>query len=197
MGSRSLTVIDLFCGAGGLSLGFHAAGCRIQGAVDIDEAAGKTFRDNFKNLQPDEPPSVLSGDDADLEQVNAADILAGAPPPDIVVAGPPCQGFAIIGRARLDSLSDEGFAGDPRNELYRAFVHAIAEWQPRAFVMENVPGMLSVEGRNVADEAAAELASRGYEVGYALLNAVWYGVPQYRSRLFLIGIRSDLDLRPV
>lgn len=166
MGFRPPTVIDLFSGAGGLSLGFHSAGCRIQAAVDIDEAAGETFRANFEHLQPQEPPAILAGDDADIEQVNVADILA-APPPDIVVAGPPCQGFAIIGRARLDRLSDEGFAGDPRNELYRAFVHAIAEWRPRAFVMENVPGMLSVEGRNVAAEAAVELAGRGYEVGYA------------------------------
>jgi DNA (cytosine-5)-methyltransferase 1 len=197
VGLRPPTVIDLFCGAGGLSLGFHAAGCRIQAAVDIDEAAGQTFRANFERLQPEEPPLVLSGDDADLEQIQAADILGNAVPPDIVIAGPPCQGFSMIGRARLDSLSDEGFAGDPRNELYRAFVHAIAEWQPGAFLMENVPGMLSVEGRNVAEEAAAELATKGYEVGYALLNAVWYGVPQYRSRLFLIGIRTDFGIRPI
>jgi DNA (cytosine-5)-methyltransferase 1 len=195
--ARPLTVVDLFCGGGGLSLGFHAAGCRIQAAVDIDEAAGQTFRANFENLQPEDPPAVVAGDDADLEQVRVADILGGAPLPDIVIGGPPCQGFAIIGRGKLDSLGDEGFAGDPRNELYRTFVHAVAESQPRAFVMENVPGMLSVAGRNVADEAAGELASKGYEVGYALLNAVWYGVPQYRSRLFLIGIRRDLNIRPV
>ena len=63
--------------------------------------------------------------------------------------------------------------------------------------MENVPGMLSVGGRNVADDAAADLAARGYQVGYAVLNAVWYGVPQYRERLFFIGIRDDLDVIPV
>lgn len=189
---RPPTVIDLFSGAGGLSLGFHAAGCRIQAAVDTDESAGRTFRDNFDNLQPADPPIVMPGEDFDLEQLRLTEILRDESPPDIVIGGPPCQGFAVIGRAKLDSLDDEGFAGDPRNELYRAFVHAVEEWQPRAFVMENVPGMLSVDGRNVASEAAAELASKGYEVGYALLNAVWYGVPQYRRRLFLMGVRRDL-----
>src|SRR5262249_32586156 len=98
---------------------------------------------------------------------------------------------------KLDSLSDDGFGADPRNDLYRAFVHAVGEWQPRAFVMENVPGMLSVEGRNVADEAANDLAMKGYHVGYVVLNAVWYGVPQYRNRLFLIGMRRDIGAFPM
>jgi DNA (cytosine-5)-methyltransferase 1 len=196
VGPRLPTVIDLFCGAGGLALGFHAAGCRIQAAVDIDEAAGETFRTNFAVLQPDAPPVVMASEDFDLEQMRVGDILSGGSPPDIVIGGPPCQGFSIIGRAKLDSLGDEGFVGDPRNELYRAFVHAVDEWQPRAFVMENVPGMLSVDGRNLAEEAAGELASKGYEVGYTLLNAVWYGVPQYRVRLFLVGLRRDLNTWP-
>lgn len=190
------TVVDLFCGAGGFSLGFHAAGCHIQAAADIDEDAGETFLRNFSRLQPGHEPRVIAGDEADLEQLDRG-LLIGDGPPDILIGGPPCQAFSTIGRAKLDSLSDEGFAGDPRNELYGVFVDAVAEWQPRAFVMENVPGMLSVDGRNVAEEVAAELASRGYEVGYALLNAAWYGVPQYRSRLFLIGIRKDLGAGPV
>src|SRR5215813_5982577 len=90
---RPPTVIDLFCGAGGLSLGFHAAGCRIRAAVDIDEAAGATFRTNFEVLQPDAPPFIMAGEDFDLEQMSLQDILAGASPPDIVIGGPPCQGF--------------------------------------------------------------------------------------------------------
>ena len=73
------------------------------------------------------------------------------------------------------------------------FLDAAELWRPLAVVMENVPGMLSVGGRNVADDAAADLAARGYQVGYAVLNAVWYGVPQYRERLFFIGIRDDLE----
>ena len=77
------------------------------------------------------------------------------------------------------------------------FLDAAELWRPLAVVMENVPGMLSIGGRNVADDAAADLAARGYRVGYAVLNAVWYGVPQYRERLFFIGIRDDLDVSPV
>src|SRR5262249_21604322 len=116
--------------------------------------------------------------------------------PDVLIGGPPCQGFSRVGRAKLDDLTEEGFAGDPRNELYRRFLDAAASWRPAAVVMENVPGMLSVKGRNVADEAAADLARRGYRVGYAVLNAVRFGVPQSRERLFFIGIRDDLGIAP-
>src|SRR5262249_46212805 len=116
--------------------------------------------------------------------------------PDILIGGPPCQAFSTIGRAKLDSLTDEGFAGDARNELYRAFVRAARQWRPKAVGIENVPGMLNGAGRNVADEAAADLAREGYEVGYAVLNAVWFGVPQYRDRLFFVGLRDDLGVKP-
>jgi DNA (cytosine-5)-methyltransferase 1 len=189
------TVIDLFCGAGGLSLGFHAAGCRLLAAADIDEAAAETYTQNFARLQPDAVPLVLSGDEGELEDVDLV-LLADKHRPDILIGGPPCQGFSRVGRAKLDSLTEEGFAEDPRNDLYRRFLDAAECWRPMAVVMENVPGMLSVDGRNVADEAAADLAGRGYRTGYAMLNAVWYGIPQYRERLFFIGIREDLQLQP-
>jgi DNA (cytosine-5)-methyltransferase 1 len=116
--------------------------------------------------------------------------------PEILVGGPPCQGFSRLGRAKLNSLSDDGFEGDPRNELYRRFLEAAAEWKPKVVVMENVAGMLNVKGSNVGDAAARDLARLGYDVAYAVLNAVWYGVPQYRERFFLIGIRKDLRVRP-
>jgi DNA (cytosine-5)-methyltransferase 1 len=96
----------------------------------------------------------------------------------------------------LNSLSDEGFRGDPRNVLYRRFLAAVEKWKPRAVVMENVPGMLSVSGANYANVVCREMAATGYRTGYALLNSVWYGVPQYRERLFFIGLRKDLSVRP-
>lgn len=192
---RPPTVIDLFCGAGGLSLGFHAAGCQILAAADVDEAAAGTYEDNFARLQPDAPPLVVRGDEANLEDLDLQRLVANGHP-DILVGGPPCQGFSRVGRAKLDSLTDEGFTGDPRNDLYRRFLDAAELWRPAAVVMENVPGMLSVDGKNVADEAAADLAGRRYRVGYAVLNAVWYGVPQFRERLFFIGIRDDLLVGP-
>lgn len=190
--SSPLTVVDLFCGAGGFSLGFHRAGFRIAAAIDRDELAGETFRRNFTQLQPEHPPLVFSGEDGDLAGFAFDDIA----PPDVVIGGPPCQAYSRIGRGKLASLSDRSFAQDPRNELYRAFVTAIATWRPLAVVMENVPGMLSVEGHNVAEQVAADLAGCGYTVRYAMLNAAWYGVPQHRERLFFLGYREDLGIAP-
>ena len=191
--ARRLGVVDLFCGAGGFSLGFQAAGCEILGAVDIDETAARTYAENFRSLQPEAPPVVLSGDEGNVEDQLDLERLALRRRPDILIGGPPCQGFSRLGRAKLNSLTEDGHTADPRNELYVRFLDAAALWKPLAVVMENVPGMLSIGGRNVADDAAADLAERGYKVGYAALNAVWYGVPQYRERLFFIGIRTDLE----
>lgn len=187
-------VVDLFCGAGGLALGFRAAGCIIDAAVDADEISGETLRRNLSLLQPEVHPRVLAGEEFDLTDLDLARITVT--PPDILIGGPPCQGFSRLGRGKLDSLSDEGFEGDPRNELYRHFLDAVRFWRPRAVVMENVPGMLSVRGVNYAVIVEGELADEGYRVGYAQLNSVWYGVPQFRERLFFIGIREDLGIRP-
>jgi len=190
--------VDLFCGAGGLALGFNTAGCRIIGGVDRDEVAARSFLENLRVLQRPRPPLVISGvAEADLSRPEAREAIAAQfSRVDIVLGGPPCQAFSKIGRGKLNSLFKDGFAADPRNILYKAFVELVQCWQPKAFVMENVPGMLSVLGKNIAEVVAAELAGLGYRVGYALLNAAWYGVPQLRERLFFIGIRKDLRLNP-
>jgi DNA (cytosine-5)-methyltransferase 1 len=188
--------VDLFCGAGGFSLGFQAAGCEIVGAVDMDETAARTYAENLGRLQPGALPVVLSGDEGNVEDQLDLERLASRGRPDILIGGPPCQGFSRVGRAKLDSLTEQGHSADPRNDLYLRFLDAADLWKPLAVVMENVPGMLSIGGRNVADEAAADLADRGYRVGYAVLNAVWYGVPQYRERLFFVGLHSDLRRDP-
>lgn len=189
-------IVDLFSGAGGLSLGFHAAGCRVLAGIDSDETASATFLANFSRLQPDSPPLVPQQGEGDLLELDLDEIaLPGEV--DIVVGGPPCQGFSRIGRAKLASLRDEpGYEDDPRNELYKGFLAAVGHWRPRAFVMENVPGMLSIGGQNVADEAGGDLADLGYSVGYSVLNSAWYGVPQYRERLFFVGVRNDLGVAP-
>src|SRR5262245_10205302 len=100
-------VVDLFCGAGGLSLGFHAAGCEILAAVDSDPVAGDTFRANFSRLQPDEPPAVLAGPECDLATLTPGGIPCRRRP-DILVGGPPCQAFSRLGRGKLNSLSAAG-----------------------------------------------------------------------------------------
>jgi DNA (cytosine-5)-methyltransferase 1 len=191
-------VVDLFCGAGGFSLGFRAAGCRILAAADADAQAAHSFRRNFDLLQPDYPPRVLGGEeDGDLDRSDLdLNALVASGRPDIVIGGPPCQAFSRLGRAKLNSLSLEGFRGDPRNALYRRFLAAVGQWEPQAVVMENVPGMLSAGGENIANAVCGEMAAIGYRTGYALLNSVWYGVPQLRERLFFIGIREDLEVQP-
>lgn len=196
MSRRSATVVDLFSGAGGFSLGFRAAGARILAAVDASEPAGRTFLHNFAHLQRRQPPRVFLGDEGNLEDLDLERVAPQAAGPDILVGGPPCQGFSRIGRAKLASLAEDPDADDPRNELYSRFVEAARFWRPRAIVMENVPGMLSVRGTNVAELVAGDLASCGYRMGYALLNAAWYGVPQFRERLFFIGVRDDLGVIP-
>ncbi|AMV40492.1 Modification methylase BspRI [Planctomyces sp. SH-PL62] len=183
-----------------MSLGFQAAGCRILAGIDEDDSANATFLENFTRLQPEAPPVVPSPGEGDLHSYDL-DGIPGVENVDIVIGGPPCQGFSRIGRAKLDSLRDEGqreegFEEDPRNELYKIFLSAVRRWKPKAFVMENVPGMLSIGGQNVAEEIGADLAESGYRVGYAVLNAVWYGVPQFRERLFFTGVREDLAARP-
>src|SRR5436309_749339 len=138
-GRPAARVVDLFAGAGGLSLGFQAAGCEIAVAIDIDAVAGESFRRNLAHLQAACSPLVLAGEEYSLEDVGFLRRLDIAPP-DILIGGPPCQGFSRLGRGKLDSLSEEGFEGDPRNELYRGFLTMLAHWRPRAVVMENVPG---------------------------------------------------------
>lgn len=196
MSRRRATVVDLFSGAGGLSLGFQAAGAQILAAVDTNEDAGRSFRDCFARLQPRRPPRAFFGGAGDIERLDLERVASADGGPEILVGGPPCQGFSRLGRAKLASLSDDQDTDDPRNQLYRRFVDAARLWTPRAVVMENVPGMLSLQGTNIADAVASDLAACGYRVGYALLNAVWYGVPQFRERLFFIGIREDLRLLP-
>lgn len=198
------TFIDLFCGAGGFSLGFRAAGAHALAAVDIDEVAARTYRRNFAKLQPRMPPRVLSGDLGNLEEIDLESINEERTP-DILIGGPPCQGFSRIGRGKLASLSGSHAAQDPRNTLYLAFMEAAERWRPRAIVIENVPGMLSVdassstrpeEDLSFAEKAASDLVARGYRAGFAVLNAALYGVPQFRERIFFVGVRRDLDVRP-
>ncbi len=195
-GPRLPTVVDLFAGAGGFSLGFKTAGCRVIAAVERDETAAATYLRNFSRLQPDAVPLVLTGDAGNIEDLEADRIDLSGQDLDILIGGPPCQGFSFVGRAKLESLSDTTFAADPRNDLVTRFLELVTSWRPRAVVMENVTGILSVEGRNIGELAARALEDKGYRAGFALLNAAWYGVPQYRERYFLIGIREDLGIAP-
>lgn len=189
-------ILDLFAGAGGMALGFEAAGGRCVGAVEIDAAAASTFRTNFAH----ENPRIFGGPvDGDVNQLAVEDLLAALPDqPDVVVGGPPCQGFSRIGRAKQMSLLDDeqkirtGMRNPERNLLYKYFLAVVAASRPAAFVMENVPGMRALQGVDLTARIRGEAQSLGYNVRCFLLNAAWFGVPQNRWRIFFVGFRRDL-----
>jgi DNA (cytosine-5)-methyltransferase 1 len=192
------TVLDLFAGAGGMALGFHAAGAKCIGAVEYDQAAAKTFE---RNLGGAGDLKMFGGPvNGDVNQIPVEDLCAGlSSSPTVIVGGPPCQGFSRIGRAKQASLLGEkeritrGGVTDPgRNLLYQYFLGAVRHAMPMAFVMENVPGMREHLGNDFSKRISREAQYIGYNVRYFLLDAAQYGVPQHRWRLFFVGLRSDL-----
>ena len=199
---NALRVLDVFAGAGGISMGFIAAGYRIVGAVEVDAWAAGTFEKNIPYFQGVGCKVYGGAENGDMTTISPEAVHEKIGDIDVLVGGPPCKAFSQIGRGKLNSLSDEGYAGDPRNKLYRNFLHFLEVFKPKAFIMENVPGMLSVQGRNVADVAAEVLSASTengkpeYDVRYAMLDSSWYGVPQYRQRIIFMGIRKDLGIAP-
>ncbi len=187
-------VLDLFAGCGGLSLGFHAAGCRIAAAVEFDPDAARSHGTNF---HPGDERFSLARDimvtrpDVLTRELGLGDPAAAF---DIIVGGPPCQAFARVGRSKLREVADhpEAFRHDPRARLYIEYLQYVDACAPLAIVIENVPDMLNHGGHNIAGEICDVLARRGYVCGYTLLNAAFYGVPQMRERMFLVAIRKEL-----
>ena len=174
--SRKYNVIDLFCGAGGLSYGFEMAGFSVLLGIDNDEAALKTFELNHKNSK-----SICG----DITQVTCEDIKKniGYAEIDVVVGGPPCQGFSVSGKRLLD---------DPRNILYKSFVGIVRELKPKVFVMENVPGLVRLFDGKIKENIESDFSALGYNVRMQLLSAEQYGVPQQRKRIFFVGLNKDI-----
>ena len=174
--------IDLFAGAGGLSLGFEQAGFDLAAAVEIDPVHCAVHKYNFpKTAVLPHPIETLSGD----EIAEAAGL--GERRVDCVFGGAPCQGFSLIGHRVLD---------DPRNRLVRGFVRIVAELDARTFVFENVKGLTVGRHRAFLDELVEEFAEAGYavRVPWRVLNAGNFGVPQHRERLILLGARKGEPL---
>lgn len=172
---KPLTVVDLFAGAGGFGLGFHLAGYEVVCSLEMDKWACDTLRENNHHL-------VLQQDIRHFQ--TEAEIRAICPfQPDIVIGGPPCQGFSIAGPAQKDPK-------DPRNSLFTDFARWVACLQPSVFVMENVKGLLSrtnAAGERVIDIIWQTFEQIGYEVELWVLNAADFGVPQTRERIFIVG----------
>ena len=186
-------VLDLFAGCGGLSLGFQAAGCEIVAAVENDPDAARSHGMNFHDGTEEHcqardictPPEEMA-EDLELGPVEEAF--------DVIVGGPPCQAFARVGRPKLREIDDHprAFLHDPRARLYLEWLHYVDACKPLAVLMENVPDVLSHGGQNIAEDTCDVLEDKGYVCGYTLLNAAYYGVPQMRERMFLIGYRREV-----
>ena len=174
--------IDLFAGAGGLSLGFEQAGFDVSAAVEINPVHSAVHKFNFPAtaIMPISVEGLTGADIRRAAGVSGRDI-------DCVFGGAPCQGFSLIGKRVLD---------DPRNNLVRDFVRIVAELDARTFVFENVKGLTVGNHRKILDEIVAEFSMRGYEIRlpWRVLNAGNYGTPQNRERLILIGARKGETL---
>ncbi len=175
------SVLDTFAGAGGFSLGFELAGANVVGAIEMDDWACETFRFNHPEA------TVLQGDITTMSDQQIMDEF-GKHSPDIVLGGPPCQGFSICNK-------NSGDPKDPRNTLFEEFIRVGRLLQPKVMIMENVPNLVKARTTNkelVIDIIAAELRKLEYEVEYRILEATDYGVPQIRKRLVVIATRAKL-----
>jgi len=174
--------VDLFAGAGGMTLGFEQAGFDVLASVEIDPVHCATHQFNFPMC------SILCEDVAQLRgsEIRKKSAIGGREI-DVVISGSPCQGFSMMGKRDVD---------DPRNSLIFHFQRLVLELKPKFFVMENVPGIASGEHKELLNLLISSFMEAGYKVeeNYQVLNAVNYGVPQARKRLFLIGCKKDYQL---
>lgn len=172
-----MNAIDLFAGCGGLSKGFMDAGFDIVVGVDNDQAALNTFALNHNGAKP------LNADLSKQETFKEIKRIAGDREIDVIIAGPPCQGFSLTGPRNFD---------DPRNKLYLAVLEMVRQYHPKGFIIENVPGMATMYGGQVKDEVLRRFRDMGYNTDCKILCAADYGVPQMRKRLIFMGIRADI-----
>jgi DNA (cytosine-5)-methyltransferase 1 len=176
------TVITTFAGMGGSSLGYKMAGFDVRLAAEWDEEAVETYRLNF----PKTP--VFHGDVTNLSVEQALELAQLQPGQlDVLDGSPPCQGFSTSGGRSLD---------DERNQLFRQYVRLLEGLTPKAFVMENVSGMVKGKMRGTFVEILQALKAAGYFVSARLLNAMYLGVPQARERMIFVGVRKDLGVQP-
>jgi len=177
-----MKVLDSFAGAGGFSLGFEMAGCEIIGAIETDAWACETFECNHPNA------IVIKNNIEELSNKKLEKIFSGNEP-DIILGGPPCQGFSICNK-------NNGDPKDPRNSLFEEFVRLGKLFKPRIMIMENVPNLIKAKTKSkelVLDIIKNELRGLGYYVYSTILESVDYGVPQIRKRLFVVASSKELE----
>ncbi|WP_285013945.1 DNA cytosine methyltransferase [Lactococcus garvieae] len=163
-------VVSLFSGGGGLDLGFQSSNYKIIWAIDNDMNAVSTYKENL-------------GDHIILDDINEIDIN-NIPKAEIVIGGPPCQSFSLAGRRNVE---------DARGQLVWRYINIIEKVNPKAFVFENVTGLLSAknsEGEKIVDLLKIAFSDLGYDIEMQVLNAADYGVPQRRKRVLIVGLRN-------
>ena len=174
--------VDLFAGAGGMTLGFEQAGFDILASVEIDPIHCAIHKFNFpfwtvicKGVEETTGKEIRNSSQIANQEI------------DVVFGGPPCQGFSLMGKRSFD---------DPRNSLVFHFIRLVVELQPKFFVLENVKGMTVGKHKEFIAEIINQFTASGYQVdaNYQVLNAANYGVPQNRERLFLLGSRQNIEL---
>lgn len=174
-------IIDLFCGCGGLSLGFEQAGFEVVLAIDMWEDAIKTFNHNHKNNVA-QCMNIHDLTNDFLKEFAEKNEVCG------IIGGPPCQGFSTVGKRDVN---------DPRNHLYTEYCRVVETVSPDFFVIENVKGLTTLSGGAFRDDIIERFSKLGYIVEYKIINAADYGVPQNRQRVFFIGIKGKKFIFPI
>lgn len=172
----AINVVSLFSGGGGLDLGFTAAGYQIIWAIDNNKNAVETYKANIGD-------HILC---ADINDIAPSQI----PRADVVIGGPPCQSFSLSGKRHTE---------DARGRLVWRYIHIIEQLQPKAFVFENVTGLLSAknaDGKKIISLLRDAFRGIGYTINQQVINAADYGIPQRRKRVIIVGLRNGLFLFP-
>lgn len=180
MAEKKLNVLDLFCGCGGISEGFKMAGYNIIGGVDFNKDATDTFAKNFEGAK------VVCGD---ITQISNDDIKKDYHKVDIIIGGPPCQGFSSANRWQKEK-------DDPRNKLFFEYLRFVEVLKPKAVMIENVRGLLTRDNGYAKDRITDLLEGMNYSVKMQVLDASEYGVPQCRKRAIIIGVNNDYCSEP-
>lgn len=170
--------VDLFSGAGGFLRGFMDAGFNPEFSVEMWEPAIETHRRNYPNV-----PLW----DRDIRTIKNKEIQPYKGKVDLIIGGPPCQGFSTIGKRLVK---------DPRNELVFEYIRFVRVIKPKAFLLENVRGLLSANNGLIRDAITAEFEKIGYNVRHEVICAADYGVPQMRYRVLFLGVRKNLKVAP-
>lgn len=180
-----INTIDLFAGCGGFSCGFEKAGFNIISAVEFDKNIAKSYENNHSNVD------VIADDIKNVD--NNETFKVGSA--DIIIGGPPCQGFSMAG-ARIRN----GFMDDPRNYLFKHYFNVVKIVRPKIFILENVKGILTLNGGKIFEEIKKifedpdNFDGKPYKIQYKVIKVKEFGIPQNRERVIIIGAQIDFDL---